>query len=66
MFRKVKARIWLRTTKTWEYVTGKFHLWGMTYEELRENGAVGYTIAIIELEDGSIVTALPDDVRFIE
>ncbi len=62
MFRKVKARIWLRTTKTWQEVTGKFHQWGLS----RESGAVGYTMAIIELEDGSIVTAMPDDVQFIE
>ncbi len=66
MFRKVKARVWFSNKKEWEVIVGKFHQWGASYEEFRDSPVGNFTLAIIELEDGSIVTALPSDVRFID
>ncbi len=42
---------------------GKFHTWGVTYEEF-EAGPGNYSIAIVELEDGNIVTKAPDCIKF--
>lgn len=44
---------------------GKFHEFGLETEEY-ENGASNYTIAIIELEDGSITTCYPHMMKFID
>lgn len=43
---------------------GLFHQWGVAYEEF-DTGAGNYSIAIIELSNGSIVEALPSNVKFI-
>ena len=42
---------------------GLFHQWGVNYEEF-ENGAVNYTIAIVELSDGTIEEVLPCNIQF--
>jgi len=44
---------------------GEFHCWGSGYEEF-EAGPGNYTIAIVEMPDGSIVTPWPADVVFIK
>ena len=44
---------------------GLFHCWGQEYEEFAE-GPGNFTVAIIELEDGSIITPHPTDIRFID
>ena len=44
-------------------VTGLFHCWGSGYEEF-ENGPGNYTVAIVELDDGSIEEFLPYLVKF--
>lgn len=44
---------------------GLFHCWGIDYEELG-NGNVTYSVGIVELEDGSIVRALPESILFIK
>jgi len=43
--------------------TGVFHCWGSSYEEF-EDGPVSYTMAIVELRDGSIITPNPQDIVF--
>ncbi|WP_017346153.1 hypothetical protein [Pantoea sp. A4] len=46
-------------------VTGKFHQWGIAFEEF-ETGPGNYTVAIVELPDGTITTHIPDFVRFLD
>ena len=61
--RTVKAEIYEQGM--WIPITGKFHLWGSTYDEF-ESGPGNQTMAIIELEGGRIVMALPQNVQFID
>jgi hypothetical protein len=61
----VSARVWSRESKGWVQVEGWFHQWGNGYEEF-ESGPGNYTMAIIELPDGRVVTAMPEDVRFLQ
>lgn len=49
----------------WVCVNGLFHQWGSDFEEF-ESGPANYTVAIIELDDGSVVTAQPDKVIFLD
>jgi hypothetical protein len=44
--------------------SGLFHCWGIDIEEFN-NGGCSFTIGIIELEDGSIDTAEPKNIKFI-
>lgn len=44
---------------------GKFHEWGLELWE-QESGDVTFTVGIIELMDGSIVTTTPDCITFID
>ncbi|MBX8528519.1 hypothetical protein K5D32_02530 [Pseudomonas cichorii] len=44
---------------------GKFHGWGVEYEEF-ENGPGNYTVAIVEMPDGSIQTLMPFLIRFLD
>lgn len=44
---------------------GMFHLWGVSYEEY-ESGPANYTVAIVELNDGTIVEVLPSKLKFEE
>ena len=66
MYRKVRARIYFSAEKEWKEVTGKFHRWGDSFEEFRESPAMQFTIAIIELEDGRVIEAIPANVQFIK
>lgn len=44
---------------------GLFHGWGVEYEEF-EAGPGNYSVAIIEMPDGTIETPLAKMVRFLE
>ncbi len=44
---------------------GLFHQWGSAYEESSE-GFGNYTVAIIELPDGTIEQVIPSNVKFID
>jgi hypothetical protein len=44
---------------------GVFHGWSVAYEEF-ETGAGNYTIAIVELPDGTVVEILPKNLKFVE
>lgn len=46
------------------FVLADFHQWGNQYEEF-ESGPGNYSVAIVELLDGSIVTPMPDWIQFI-
>jgi hypothetical protein len=62
--RKVSAIVWSRLKRERETIIGEFHCWGQAYEEF-EAGPGNRTMAIIELEDGKVVIADPEDVTFI-
>ena len=64
--RKVIIKFYEDISKTWiNCVPGEFHCWGSAYEEFHA-GPGNYTIAIIELPGGRIVTTLPENVKFVE
>ena len=44
---------------------GEFHCWGSDYEEFN-SGAANYTIAIVEMSDGAILTPLPSEIKFLK
>lgn len=46
-------------------VTGRFHMWGSNYEEF-ETGPVNFTTAIIELDDGRVVSCPAETVQFYD
>lgn len=48
-----------------EFELGYFHQWGCNYEEF-ENGAGNYSVAIVELPNGKVVTPLANDIEFLE
>lgn len=43
---------------------GTFHKWGNAFEEF-ESGVGNYTIAIVEVEGGTIEEVFPTNVKFI-
>lgn len=48
-----------------ELIKGQFHKWGESYEEFEE-GPGNQTMAIIELDDGRVVEAYPNRVKFLK
>ncbi len=44
---------------------GKFHGWGVEYEEF-ENGPGNYSVAIVEMADGTVQTLMPWAIRFLD
>jgi hypothetical protein len=44
---------------------GKFHSWGVEYEEF-ENGPGNYSVAIVEMADGTVQTLMPWAIRFLD
>jgi hypothetical protein len=58
----------LKGTACWEegfLHEGIFHQWASAYEEF-ESGAGNYTIALIELPDGTMEEVLPTNIKFID
>lgn len=58
----------LENTNCWEsdyFNDGLFHQWANSYEEF-ESGPGNYTIALVEIEDGTIVEVLPCNIKFIK
>ena len=45
------------------FSNGKFHRWGESYE-IKNNTVIPITVAIVELEDGKIVTPAADMIQF--
>ena len=48
-----------------EFNLGYFHTWGVDSEEL-DVGALNYTIGIVELKNGAIVTVMPENIKFLD
>ena len=44
---------------------GLFHQWGTSYEEF-ESGAGNFTVAIVEMPDGTIEQVLPENLKFVD
>lgn len=44
---------------------GKFHGWGVEYEEF-ENGPGNFSVAIVEMPDGTVQTLMPWAIRFLD
>ena len=65
----VTEKIWphgyLKPSVIKEVGIGKFHSWGCNYEEF-EGGPGNYSMAIVEMPDGSILTTSPTDIKFLE
>lgn len=68
--RGCRFREFVRKTDTagpyWTDYTGVglFHCWGMSYEEFREDPAIMYSVALVELPDGTIAEVLPTNIKF--
>lgn len=69
---EVTTRVWVQPTMEtrghWqvvEPVVAKFHQFGSAYEEF-ESGPGNYTVAIIEMADGTVQSVPPTDIRFID
>ncbi|MFK3794763.1 hypothetical protein [Pseudomonas sp. NPDC088444] len=54
-----------RRTGLEDSAEGKFHGWGVEYEEF-ESGPGNYTVAIVEMADGKVQTLPPFLIRFID
>lgn len=66
--RKCKGRYGVYENGKWEekeFEMGYFHQWGTDYEEF-ESGPGNYSVAIVELPGGKIVTPTPRDIEFID
>lgn len=51
-----------KVTKTYE---GDFHQWGIDFAELVD-GVAEFSVGIIELDTGEIITAYASDITFID
>lgn len=54
-----------RRTGVEDAAEGKFQGWGVEYEEF-ESGPGNYTVAIVEMPDGSVQTLMPFLIRFLD
>ena len=62
------SRTLIPNTGCWEsdyFNDGLFHQWANSYEEFK-SGPGNYTIALVEIEDGTIVEVLPCNIKFIK
>ena len=64
-YRKCSGKYFVRERGFIEFKLGYFHKWGVDSEEL-DVGALNYTIGIVELVDGSVVTVMPENIKFID
>ena len=65
--RKCKGTQLINKDGQWvnEKFEGLFHEWGTDYEEF-ESGPGNYSVAIVELPDGRIITPRPNDIQFLD
>lgn len=64
-YRRCSGKYFVRGHGFVEFNFGYFHKWGIDGEEL-DTGAVNYTIGIVELKDGRVVTVMPENIKFID
>jgi hypothetical protein len=62
--RKCKGKYYFQG-KYHEFELGYFHRWGNGFEEF-EDGVGNYSIAIVELPDGKVVTPEPNEIVFLD
>ena len=68
--RKVSVSVWEKESDALQYKmvdkgVGLFHQWGVDYEEF-ESGAGNFTVAIVEMPDGSILKPMPEHIKFLD
>lgn len=63
--RHVIAKLWNKEAKQYDVVSGVFHQWGYDAIETKENVA-SVSVAIVEMDNGNIVTPVPCDVTFTD
>jgi len=64
-YRRCSGKYFVRGQGFIEFKLGYFHKWGVDSEEV-DAGALNYTIGIVELSDGSVVTVIPENIKFID
>lgn len=69
---EVKTRVWIQPSPGvnghWvmnEPIIAKFHQFGSAYEEF-ESGPGNYSVAIVEMPDGTVQTLALSDIRFLD
>lgn len=55
----------MKTEHKVESGLGWFHQWASEYEEF-DTGAVNYPVAIVELDDGTVITPHATDIKFLD
>jgi len=45
---------------------GKFHQWGLDFLEGYESGFTNYTVAIVEMDDGTVKSVMPEMIQFLD
>ena len=64
-YRKCSGKYFVRERGFIEFSLGYFHEWGIDSEEV-EGGVLNYTIGIVELKNGKIVTVIPENIKFVD
>ena len=64
-YRRCSGKYFVRECRFIEFKLGYFHKWGVDSEEL-DVGALNYTIGIVELPNGKVVTVMPENIMFID
>lgn len=64
-YRRCSGKYFVRERGLVEFSLGYFHKWGVDSEEL-DVGALNYTIGIVELPSGKVVTVMPENIKFID
>lgn len=65
---ELKKKVLSDSRWTWESEaagTGWFHCWGLEVDS-KEESVASFTVAVVEREDGSITTWMPERVRFLD
>ena len=64
-YRRCNGKYFVREHGFIEFNLDYFHKWVIDSEEL-DVGALNYTIGIVELPNGKVVTVMPENIRFID
>lgn len=64
--RRCRGKYFNSSTWTWDdFPIGKFHCWGSEYKSCLDK-MVDFTVGIVELKDGTVVTVLPNNLIFLD
>lgn len=67
--RKVTIQVWINPPGKpagYEPREALFHRWGEELFEQTDGASVSYTVGIVEMEDGSVITSIPAHIKFNE